>query len=415
MTRERSETRGRPEARPDPRGPRTELPPLYTRAFWTACVVHFTGSMSLAMFVLVPLLIRELGGSDLTIGLVLGVGTAASVATRPFVGILLDSLGRRPVLLAAGAMNALSWLPFLALRTAGPWVYLWVTLHAVVWGALFASYFTYAADLTPPERRAEGIAVFGVFGLAPNGIAPMLGESIIAGWGYPAFLLTASGFALVSLALTMLVPARPPTLRAADTVSRGGWHALRQAVTHPGLPLVLAVTVVLGIAINAAFFFVAPFTRDVGLARSGPFFAAYAATSVVIRLFGRRALDVLGPHLVSYPAFAFFGLGLAGLALLPAPGVLVLSGIACGAGHGTLFPVLNALAIRRAPAHLQGTVVSLHTGALDLGAVVGTPLCGLLAEWLGYRAMFQVMGAACVAGLVLMAADPARGRRGGVP
>jgi MFS family permease len=403
--------RGRPEARPGPRGPRTNVPPLYTPAFWTACAVHFTGAMSLAMFVLVPLLIRELGGSDLTIGLVLGVATAASVVTRPFVGMFLDSLGRRPVLLAAGVANALSWLPFLWLRSAGPWLYVLVTLHAVVWGALFASYFTYAADLTPPERRAEGIAVFGVFGLTPNGIAPMLGEAIIARSGFPAFLLTASGFALLSVALTTLVPPRRPVLRAADAVPHAGLRALRQAATHPGLPLVLGVTVVLGVAINAAFFFVAPFTRDVGLTRSGPFFAAYAAMSVTIRLFGRRALDVLGAHLVSYPAFAFFGLGLAGLALLPAPGVLILSGLACGAGHGTLFPVLNALAITRAPARLQGTVVSLHTAALDLGAVVGTPLCGLLAEWVGFRAMFQVMGAACLAGLVLMAADPARTRR----
>src|SRR5262245_46464884 len=364
--------------------------------------------MSLAMFVLVPLLVRELGGSDLTIGMVLGAGTAASVATRPFVGVLLDSLGRRPVLLAAGIVNALSWLPFLALRAAGPWLYVWVTVHSIVWGALFASYFTYAADLTPPERRAEGIAVFGVFGLAPNGIAPVLGETIIAQWGYPTFLLTASGFAVLSVALSTLVPPREPVLRAADAVPHAGLRSMLQAASQPGMALVLAVTVVLGVAINAAFFFVAPFSRDVGLERSGPFFAAYAGTSVVIRLTGRRALDVLGAHLVSVPAFALFAGGLAALSLLPAPGVLILSGMACGAGHGTLFPVLNALAIARAPARLRGTVVSLHTGALDLGAVVGTPLCGLLAQWAGYRVMFEVMGAACLVGLVLMAADPRR-------
>jgi MFS family permease len=372
--------------------------------------VHFAGAMSLAMFVLVPLLIRRLGGSDLTIGLVLGVGTAASVATRPVVGVLLDSLGRRRVLLAAGMVNALSWLPFIALRTAGPWIYVWVTLHAVVWGALFASYFTYAADLTPAARRAEGIAVFGVFGLAPNGIAPMLGEAIIARAGFPAFLLTASGFALLSVALTTRVPRRPPVLRAAEAVPHTGLRALRHAAAQPGMLPVLAVTVVLGVAINAAFFFVAPYARDVGLARSGPFFAAYAGTSVLIRLAGRRVLDLLGAHLVSYPAFALFALGLAGLAYLPAPGVLVLSGIACGAGHGTLFPVLNALAITRAPERLRGTAVSLHTGALDLGAVLGTPLCGLLAEWAGFRLMFEVMGAACLVGLVLMAVDRARRR-----
>src|SRR5262249_25184056 len=257
--------------------------------------------MSLAMFILIPLLIRALGGTELTIGLVLGVSTAASVATRPLVGMLLDRIGRRPVLLMAGAVNACSWLPFLRLRPAGARLYVWGPLPAIVWGALFASYFTYAADLTPPGRRAEGIAVFGVFGMTANGLGPMLGERIIAGAGFPAYLLTAVCFALVSVALTTLVPARPPVLRAVDAVPHMGLRALMHAAANPGLPLVLAVTVVLGIAINAAFFFVAPYTRDVGLERSGSFFAAYSATSVVIRLFGRRALDALGPHLARIP------------------------------------------------------------------------------------------------------------------
>src|SRR5262249_25211683 len=270
-------TGARTSTRSAPAMTRAELPTLYTRAFWTACAVHLSGAMSLAMFVLMPLLIRALGGTDLTIGLVLGVGTAASVVTRPFVGMLLDRLGRRRVLLVAGLANALSWLPFLGLRTAGPWVYVWATLHSVVWGALFASYFTYAADLTPPERRAEGIAVFGVFGMTANGVAPMIGEAILARAGFPAFLMPAAGFAVVPLALTLFVPSRPPVLRAADAVPRAGLRALLHAATQPGMPLVLVVTVVLGVAINAAFFFVAPYTRDVGIGRSGPFFAAYAA------------------------------------------------------------------------------------------------------------------------------------------
>src|SRR5262249_56057197 len=148
------------------------------------------GGLSLAMFLLVPLFVRALGGSDLTIGLVLGVSAAASVAARPLVGLLLDAAGRRPVLLVAGVLNVLSWLPFIALRTPGPWLFVCATAHAIVWGALFAAYFTYAADLTPPIRRAEGIAVFGVFGMAANGLGPMLGERIIAPCAFPAFFLT---------------------------------------------------------------------------------------------------------------------------------------------------------------------------------------------------------------------------------
>ena len=50
--------------------------PLYTRAFFTACGLHFVGALSLAMWFLLPLYVQHLGGSDAAIGLLLGVATA---------------------------------------------------------------------------------------------------------------------------------------------------------------------------------------------------------------------------------------------------------------------------------------------------------------------------------------------------
>jgi MFS family permease len=378
---------------------------LYTRAFWTACAVHFTGAMSLSLYVLMPLFVRTVGGSEAVVGLALGTGAVASVVTRPYVGALLDRLGVRPVLIGAGLLNLASWFPFLAVTSVGPWLFVWLVVHSVAWGTLFAAYFTYAADLAPPARRAEGIAVFGVFGIAGNGLAPVLGEQVIATTGFPTFFLTAAGFAALSVAITLGV--RP--VRHVAHATAPGLRAAFGVAAAPGLPRVLATTTTLGVAINAAWYFVAPYTRDVGIARTAPFFLAYSATSVLIRLFGRRSLDGWAPHRVSTPAFVVFGLGLLSLVLLPAPGVLIVSGVACGIGHGTLFPVLSALSVARAPVGRQGGVMSLHTAALDLGAVVGTPICGAVADAYGWRPMFALMATACLVGVALMVRD-ARGR-----
>jgi MFS family permease len=206
------------------------------------------------------------------------------------------------------------------------------------------------------------------------------------------------------------MPADAPVGSSRAAASGDSWLALAASA---GLRRVLVVTVLLGVAINAAFFYVAPFTRVLAIERAGPFFVAYSVTSIVIRLFGRRALDVQGPHRVAVPGFTLFALGLAGLAVLPllpsqATLVLVLCGIGGGFGHGSLFPVLNALAVSRGPASRAGAVVGLHTAALDLGAVIGTPLCGALAEWIGYPWMYGTMAVCCCAGLVLMTRDPRR-------
>ena len=394
----------------------TGAPALYTPEFVRACVLLFMGAMSLSLFLLFPLYVKALGGSEATIGLLLGVGTAASVAVRPVVGVVLDRIGRRPVLVWCGIANVLSWIPFVFLTGVGPALYVWTTFHDVVWGALFAAYFTYAADLAPPLRRAEAIAMFGIAGMSANGLAPILGERVIEVGGWNAYFGLAIAFGLAAVALSLRVPdgvARspheaPPSLRDVVDLAR-----------LPRLATVMAATALLGIAINAAYMFVAPFTRVVGLARAGPFFAAYSGTSVVIRLFGRRTLDVLGSHRVSAPGFVVYGAALVGLAVLPAAAggglatlVLVLCGMGCGFGHGSLFPVLNALAISRAPAGRQGAVVGLHTAAIDVGAVLGMPLCGIIAEAFGYPAMFGVMALACVAGLVLMAKDARAAERG---
>ena len=381
-------------------------PPLYTRAFWLACALHFTGALSHAMLVLLPLFVRRVGGDELVIGLLLGVGMAVSVALRPGIGALLDRLGHKRVLWWSAAVNTLSLPLFCLVDRVGTPLFALSTLHLVVGGALFAAYFTYAADLVPAGRRAEGIAIFGVAGMIPNGLGPALGEAMIARGGFPSFFLTAAGFALVSLGLTALVPTRP-TRPARPHLPRGTARGrdVARTLRRGGLPPVLLATVLFGVGVNAAFYFVAPFTVDLGLARAAPFFAAYATTTVVLRVAGRRLPDRLGPHRIAVPAFGAFALGLCILCLLPWSGALVVAGVACGAGHGSLFPVLNALAVERTPARLHGTVVSLYTGALDLGGVLGTPLCGAVAYGLGYRPMFALTALTSLAGLMLMARD----------
>jgi MFS family permease len=373
---------------------------LYTPAFWLACAIHVTGALSLNMFLLFPLFVRHVGGGDLGIGLVIALGTAASVVARPLVGHLLDHVGRRPVLLAAGALNVVSFLPFLAIRTFGPALLGAAVLHWIVWGALFAAYFTYASDLSPAARRAEGVAVFGIFGLLSIGAGPALGERLIAAAGFHAFFATAAGLALSSVLLTLAVPRAPAAPPAGVTAALAG------AVRRRGLGRVLVVTAILGAAIDVALFFVAPFTRDVGIPRAAPFFAAHAVTAIAVRLVGRRVLDRLGAHRVAIPMFAVCAAGLGALTFLPVPGLLAFAGACCGAAHGTLFPVLNALALARAPAALEGRAVSLVTAAFDLGAALATPAGGALAQAVGYPAMFAAAALLALLAAAALATDP---------
>jgi MFS family permease len=139
-------------------------------------------------------------------------------------------------------------------------------------------------------------------------------------------------------------------------------------------------------------------------------FVAYAVATMAVRVLGRRVLDRLGAHRTAAPAFLCYALGLALLAARPSWALLVVAGIACGLGHGTLFPVLGAIAIARTPPRLRGTTMSLYTGAVEGGGVVGTPLAGAVARAFGYSAMFALMAAVSLGGAALVRRDARRHR-----
>jgi MFS family permease len=325
------------------------------------------------------------------------------------VGALLDRHGRRRVLLWSGVLSTLSAPLFLFVDDVGAALYLLTIVRYVGGGALFAAYFTYATDLIPPLRRIEGLAIFGVAGMASNGLGPALGEALIAHASYHAFFVVSAAFALLSTLLTLGV--RDAAGSPAPTEShppRRVAHNMVRLVLHGGLLRLMTATALFGAGVEAAFFFVAPFARDRGIARAAPFYTAYATTTIVLRIFGRRLPDRVGHHPIALPSFAVFALGLATLAFLPLPGTLVLAGIACGAGHGSLFPVLNALAVSRTPPRFHGTIVSLYTAALDTGTVLGTPLSGAVARVAGYRVMFCLMAALSMAGFALLVEDRRR-------
>jgi MFS family permease len=191
---------------PDAAARRATRDPLFTRRFWLACAMHFSGGMALSFYILFPLFIHKLGGSELSIGLYAGITGAAAVLARLPVGHLLDTQGRRRVITLAGVLHVSAWIGFLTVSTLGTTLLLLVAVYGAASGSLFAAYFTYASDIVPVSRRSEGIAMFGVWGMLPNGLGPWLGEILIARAGFRAYFLTAVAFAVVSLCISRLLP-----------------------------------------------------------------------------------------------------------------------------------------------------------------------------------------------------------------
>ncbi len=375
---------------------------LFTPRFWLACGMHFSGGMALSLYILFPLFIRQLGGSKFSIGLYAGITGAAAVAARLPVGHLLDTQGRRRVLGLAGLLHVFAWIGFLTVDTLGPRLLFLVATYGVASGSLFASYFTYASDIVPVSRRSEGIAMFGIWGMLPNGLGPWLGEILIAHGGFRVHFGVAAVFAVVSLCISQLLP---ETALLVSTQHRDR-RPNGPGVPWRGLLFLLSTTFVFGAGVNSIYTFFAPFAHAHGHGSVGSFFMSYALTAVAVRVLTGRLPDRLGLRRVLIPSLFLYAVGTLCLPHVEDALALIVVGMMCGAGHGYAFPILNVLTVQQVTATQRGRAVSWFTAMFDLGNTVANPLLGALAEWAGYSAMFSAAGA----GILLAAANVWRRR-----
>jgi predicted MFS family arabinose efflux permease len=393
---------------PAPRPAAVAAPPLYSANFVLAAVMHFTGGMSTAMFILYPVFLAKLGASELVIGQVIGLGAAAAVLTRPIAGHLLDLLGGRRTLLWAGAANLASILMLVPVHHIGGPLLALTVLHGITVGTLFASYFTYAAHIVPEERRIEGVAMFGVAGMLPNGLGPPLSEWLLDRYDTSTYFLCAAAFCAASLLVTSLLHDRRAGPLAGGDEARPHEPRIRawlRLAAARELRMVFLATFLFGVGIAALFTFLAPYALATNRGEIGGFFFAYAISAIVTRIVGGRLPERLGPHRILIPALLAFGIGLVATPFTRSPVALLTIGALCGAGHGYAFPILNVLAVARTPASVRGAVVSLYTAMIDLGQMVGAPLLGAIAT-VSFPAMYLTAGAALgIAALAMQLGD----------
>lgn len=370
-------------ASPSPASTPTDA--LFTPRFWLACAVHFTGAMGASFYILFPLFIRQLGGSEITIGIYTAVAGAAAVLARLPVGRFLDTQGRWRVLAAAGLLHAISWLGFVWVDRLGGAFTLLVIAHGIAGGSLFAGYFTYASDITPVTRRSEGIAMFGIWGMLPNGLGPALGEFLIARGGFQPFFLTATALALLSLGLSLFLPETV----LGSTPSASDVDGADDRPPYRSLLPLLITTFMFGAAINSVFTFLAPFAYTQGRGSVGGFFLTYSLSAVAVRVLTGRLADAVGLYRVLIPSLLLLAVGVALVPHVARTLPLIAVGMMCGAGHGYSFPILSALAVERISAAHRGRVMSWFTAMFDLGTTLANPALGAIAEWAGYVPMFS--------------------------
>lgn len=370
---------------------------LLNSRFLVAWFVSLTGGLAFFLFVHFPGFVADLGASEVEIGLIMGATALAAIVVRPQIGREMDRRGRRPVILVGGLSNIAVLLLYLTIGSLGPWVYVVRVLHGFAEAMLFASIFTYAADILPAGNRTQGLALFGISGMLPIALGGLIGDFVLERWDFDALFATSVALAVVAFALSLAL---------SETVEPAGSHGetsfLEPLRQRDLLPL-WWMTVVFSLALAAYFTFLRTFVDETGIGTVGGFFAAYSTTAIVLRLATGWLPDRVGPKRVLYPALVLFAAGFVMLAGAGSNTTVVAAGALCGAGHGYVFPILYALAFGRAERRNRGSASAIFTGLFDVGALVGGPAFGSLIALFSYRTMFYSAAGWILAGGIIFA------------
>jgi len=345
-----------------------EIPRLYTRSFLLLCTAHLFHALGFWLFVYLPVYLETLGATKSMIGFVMGTAMVGSLLLRPTMGAMLDRWGRKPIYLLGGCLQFFACLLYLTVDRLGPWIFLVRALHGIGIGSIFAAFLAIASDIVPEQRRAEGFALWGLWGLLPMAIGPKAGDLLIQWQGYSGAFWGAVLMTLAALLCGLFIP---------DSLNRSLPRPRRhffRVVGHRPLRMVWAISIVFGVGIATYFSFVTVYASERGYQGINLYFAAYAAAAVGIRFFGARWPDRLGLLRMLKWTLATYAAGIGTISLSTGPWTFPISGFLCGLGHGYLFPILNALAVERSEPEERGSAVTAYTASTDLGMFLGAPL-----------------------------------------
>ena len=375
--------------------------PLFIRTTLT----NFFFFAGLNCFLLLPLYIQGLGGSEIEIGVVMGLYSAAGIVCQPLVGAWVDAFGRRPFMRFGTATVVVTELVALVSDSVGVFGVLRL-LQGIGYSAFFVSNYTMAIDLVPVERRGWALGIYGVAGLTSTALAPLAGEWTVSRYGFRGLFVLAALLTSVAVALVWRIPERRAHIDAAPGRLPALQGSLDLVVQRPML-----IALVFGLGSGALFTFMPTFAESLGVSSLALFYTAYAGAAMLVRVTSGGLIDSRGRCAVIVPSMLIQGLAtgiLAALGLqlarghqLPVLPFLFLGGFLAGGAHGFLYPGLAALVTDATTARRRGAVVGLFSAAVLSGNALGAFVFGYLAARLGYGLMWTALSLILLMGFAL--------------
>ena len=365
---------------------------LWTAPFIKICLINLLIFVAFHMLMATfAYYVIDVGGSEVTAGLIAGIFAVSSLVIRPLIGWLLDSKGRRLFLLL-GVAGLVIFPVSYAFCSLLALVFVLRLLHGLFWSASTTATNVVACDVIPQKRFGSGMGFFGLTAAISTAISPSIGLALMERRGFQAMFLTAAGFALLGGLLTLSLRYREP--RPSGLSFRQGIQP-QNLFDRRALPAACTALIFL-LPYGAVATFLAMFASSRGLPDGGVFFFVMAAAAACSRVISGPIVDRFGEGPIVWLANGSMLASLVILGLAANQVTFFLAALLFGLAFGTMPPAMQTMALRIVPSERRGAASSTYLCAFDLGVGLGGAIAGFLIDSCGYEGMFLCMSLAMV-------------------
>ncbi|MBS43604.1 MAG: MFS transporter [Nocardioides sp.] len=378
--------------------------PGFTRLF-TGLAASMLGDS--VMLLVLSIWVKTLTGSNAMAGLTFFFMVLPAIFA-PLLGIWVDRLPARQVLVVGNLLSAVAVLPLVLVRGAGDVWIIWTValLYGVSFVVLPAALNGLLKDLVPDDRLVDANASLQTTKEGYRLVGPLVGAALF-GWlgGWAVALVDAASF-VVAAAVIATVPVREHRPERDDEPF---WQQLTAGVRFLAGDRVLkhvlvgfgAMVLVVGFleasiyALLDAFGRPATFAGVLVAVQGVGAVAGGLASSTVVRRLGEVGALVVGMALLAVSVLVG--------ALAPSIAVVMVAMVVVGVGLPLTFVPFMTLVQRRSPRALVGRVSAAVEVLMSTPQAVSLAVGALLVGLLSYRAVFGIVAAAIALGAVWIA------------
>lgn len=317
----------------------------------------------------------------------------ASTTAAPFIGILADRFGRRPIILFSLLAYALAFSGYLFASTS--WLMIILRgLAGIFTAGLIPAIISSVGDLAPEDSRAQWIGI--VNGGASVGwiIGPLFGGLLYDRFGYMVPFATAILMAVIAFLLAMFLVPETHVLSAhsssSQTVQIYDLKSIATTQTFILLMLVSFGVMFVWAFIEPKFMFYVYDDLNWSSAQLGLVMSTFGMTCTLGEFTLGKLSDRFGRKPVLILGLVLFSAQFLGLALFHDAAWIVFSFILAGLGNAIFDPALSAHILDIAPPEHKARVMGIKSTVGSIGNLMGPALVVLFTPFMGPQVVFLI-------------------------